>query len=92
MAKKYTLSYTSGATGFGWSHDYDRLEEFESFVKEESTDYTARVTVWDEELGKFVYWKNCLTHEPRIDMLSDLFRDFRTTTRKMKEVGYGVSG
>ena len=83
--RKYTVSYASGATGFGWEHEYDRLDEFEDFVKEkERSDYTARVTVWDDELGKFVYWKDCLASKPRIDMLSDLFRDFRTTTRKMK--------
>lgn len=83
MAKKYTVSYTSGATGFGWDAEHDRLEEFESFIKEMRSEYTARVTVWDNELQEFVFWKNCLSHTPKIDMLADLFRDFRTTTRKM---------
>lgn len=86
MGKKYCVSYTSGATGFGWDHEYDRLDEFEDFVKEkERNDYTTRITVWDSDLEKFVYWKDCLAYKPRIDMLSDLFRDFRTTTRKIKK-------
>lgn len=31
---KYSVSYCSGATGFGWEQDYDRLDEFEDFIDE----------------------------------------------------------
>lgn len=82
--KKYTVSYTSGATGFGWDKEYDRLDEFEDFIREMRREITARVTVWDAELEQFVFWKDCLSYTPRKDMLADQFRDFRTTTRKMK--------
>lgn len=82
MAKKYILSYASGATGFGWEEEYDRLEEFEAFVNEMRHEYTARVTVWDNTLNAFVFWKDCLESKPETDMLHDIFRDMRTKTRK----------
>ncbi len=89
MRKKYTVDYASGATGYGWSEEFDRLEEFEDFIKEMRSEYTARVTVWDNELGDFVFWKDVLTYECRIDMLKSYDRDFRTTTRRIKEQAVG---
>lgn len=47
-------------------------------------DYTARIIVWDETLQKIIFWKDCLSVNPRIDLLSELLRDMRTTTRKAK--------
>ena len=34
MSKKYSVTYTSGATGYGWHKEYDKIEDFESFVDE----------------------------------------------------------
>lgn len=85
--KKYSVSYVSGATGYGWTHEYDKLEEFEYLVEEMRHEYTARVTVWDSELEDFVFWKDVLTYKCHIDMLKSYDRDFRTTTRKCKAVG-----
>lgn len=81
---KYNLVYCSGATGYGWKHDYDTLEEFEDFVDEKRTDYTARLQVWDYQLRKFIFWKDALTYEPRIDYLHDIWRDMRTKDRQIK--------
>lgn len=84
MAKKYVLDYAQGSTGYGWQKEYDTIDEFEWFVDEMRHEYTASVQVWDNELQKFIYWKDVLTYKPRIDMLHDLFRDMRTTTRRCK--------
>lgn len=84
--KKYSVTYTSGATGYGWHEEYDRVEEFESFVNEIRHDYTARLTVWDNELEDFIFWKDCLTYTCKIDMLHSYNRDLRTKTRKAKPV------
>ncbi|MBQ8528984.1 MAG: hypothetical protein IJ459_04530 [Clostridia bacterium] len=88
MDKKYTVNYCSGSTGFGWSKQYDRLDEFEDFVDEMRREYTARVVVWDETLQGFVFWKDCLSYDPSIDLLHAPLRDMRTTTRKSKGAAY----
>ena len=83
MKKKYIVDYASSNTGYGWTREYDRLEEFEGFIKESRHERYVLITVFDTTLDKFVYWRrNSL--EPDVDMLSDLFRDMRTTTRKRK--------
>jgi hypothetical protein len=50
--KKYYVSYASGATGYGWEHEYDRLDEFEDFVR--GVDRTAYIFVYDYELGETI--------------------------------------
>ena len=82
--KKYSVSYTSGATGFGWEEEYNRLDEFENFIDEMRNNYTARVTVWDSKLGDFIFWKRCLTFTPDIDLLGKFGRDMRTKTKQWK--------
>ena len=82
MPKKYEVWYTSGATGFGWTQYYDRLDEFESFIDELRSDYSAAVRVWDTTLKKFIYVKKCLSYKAEVDMLFCTDRDMRTKTRK----------
>lgn len=84
MTKKYVVSYCSGATGYGWDKEYDRLEDFEDFINEKRKDYTAKVTVFDNTLKKFIFWKNTLTYNIKIDMLHNFSRDMRTINRKRK--------
>ena len=84
---KYTVDYASGATGYGWSKEYEKLEDFEDFIKEMRNEYTAAVRVWDSELEDFIFWKDVLTWDCEIDMLKDFQRDFRTATRKKKTAG-----
>ena len=84
--KKYSVTYTSGATGYGWKEEYDRLDEFESFVDNMRREYTACVIVWDETLQDFIFWKDCLTFTPDIDLLGNSNRDMRTKTREWKGV------
>lgn len=85
MAKKYLLSYTSGSTGYGWEMEHDRIDEFEGFVDEMRYVYTARVTVWDNDLKDFIFWKDCLSYKPETDLLHAWGRDMRTKTRKWKD-------
>jgi hypothetical protein len=82
--KKYTVSYCSGSTGYGWQKQYDRLEDFEDFVDHIRDEYTASLWVWDDELQDFIFRKDCLEFKPQIDKLHDFRRDMRTTTRMSK--------
>lgn len=82
--KKYSVTYVAGSTGYGWEHEYDKIEEFEDFVDEIRKEYTASLTVWDNEIQEFIFWKKCLTYKCKIDMLHSYARDLRTTTRKRK--------
>lgn len=84
MSKKYLVKYISGSTGYGWSKEFDRLDEFEDFIDSMRHEYTAYVLVWDESVQDFIFWKDCLSYEPRIDKLTDPFRDRRTTTKQSK--------
>lgn len=86
MAKKYAVSYVAGATGYGWEEEFDRLDEFEGFVDEMRHEASAYVIVWDNEIQKFIFWKECLTCKIKIDMLHDSSRDMRTKTRTKKGV------
>lgn len=80
--KKYSVSYVAGSTGYGWENEYDRIDEFEDFVNEIRNEYTARLLVWDNEIEKFIFWKDCLTYKCKIDLLQSYDRDLRTKTRK----------
>lgn len=82
--KKYIVSYQSGATGYGWEEKHDRLEQFEAFIDEMRHEYTACVTVWDNKLEDFIFWKDALCRTPKIDKLHSLVRDMRTKTREVK--------
>ena len=82
--KKYSVDYVSGATGYGWSIEYNRLDEFEGFINEMRHEYTAAVRVWDYSLKQFIFWKDCLEWKPSIDLLHSVVRDMRTTDRKIK--------
>ncbi len=79
--KKYTVDYKNCATDYGWSSEHDGLDEFEGLTNELRNDYMTMIHVWDSELEKFIFWKDCLTHYPRIDMLHTIERDMRTKTR-----------
>ena len=81
---KYSVSYCSAPTGYGWEQKYDRISEFESFVNEMRRVPTAEVIVYDYELGDFIFWKRAMRYDPDIDMLHSVCRDLRTKTRKMK--------
>ena len=81
MARKYSVTYISGVMGFGWVHDYDRIDEFQNFVDEIRNEYSACLTVWDNELECFIFWKYCLSTKCEFDILHAFDRNFRATTR-----------
>ncbi len=81
---KYNVEYCSGATGYGWRKDFDRLDEFEAFIDAMRHEYTASVIVWDESRKQHIFWKDVLTFTPSIDDLQRSDRDYRTTTRSRK--------
>ena len=82
--KKYSVDYLSCSTGYGWQHEYDRIDEFEDFVDEIRKEYTASLMVFDNEINEIIFWKKCLTYKCKIDLLHSYERDLRTTTRRRK--------
>lgn len=84
--KKYTVNYACCSTGYGWNIDYDRLDEFESFVDNARHERSYEVWVYDHELDDFIFIKRGGTYEIEKDMLVGCTRDFRTTTRQRKPV------
>lgn len=80
--KKYVLNYTSGATGFGWEEEHDTINQPQYYIDSKRNDRNAAVTLWDNELHDFVFWKDCLTAIPSIDLLHNYQRDLRTITKK----------
>lgn len=83
MPKKYIVDYCSGTSGFGWSREYDRLDEFEGLINECRDIYSAKVRVFDTTLNKVIFQKGC-SWKPEVDLLHDIVRDMRTIDRKMK--------
>ena len=83
--KKYVVSYMSGATGYGWERQFDRVDEFEHIVREIACEYTSSIKVWVNDIQDFIYWKDCLTYKCDVDMLHSYDRDLRTRDRKRKK-------
>lgn len=77
--KKYSVSYTNGASGYGWGREYEHLNEFEDFITTVSR--TSYVCVYDNEIDKIIYKKDVLNDEPSIDFLHAPRRDFRFKSR-----------
>ena len=80
IERKYSVDYVSGATGYGWSNDFGRLDEFEHFIDDHRHVLSAGIRVFDTELKKFIFYKRPLS-DPEVDMLHAFDRDMRTTTR-----------
>ena len=78
---KYEIRYCSGATCFGWEDACDTIEEVENMIFEIRNTYNAMVTVWDNNLKNFIFFKRVLS-EPDTDMIHNYKRDLRTTTRQ----------
>ena len=82
--KKYTLYYCSAPTGYGWEQEYDRLDECESFINMMRHEYSCEISLWDNTLHDYVYWRRCFMRKPEVDLLHKTGRDMRTKTRQWK--------
>ena len=82
--KKYTVDYACATTGYGWTREFDRIDEFEDIVNKSRKNCSYAVSVRDNELQKFIFIKRCMTYKIEVDILSGIERDLRTTTRKRK--------
>lgn len=90
--KKYEVSYTSGATGFGWDKEVDTIDEVMDKIDGLDHEYTAKVSVWDNIHEKFIFYKDCLEYDPKINLLAEIDRDLRTTTLHRKPVSEAKVG
>lgn len=68
---RYHISYTSGATGYGWNEETDSIEDVRHIVNSDSfgRHYTAFVSVWDEVIKDFIFYKRCLTYKAETDLV-----------------------
>lgn len=66
--KRYSVDYTSGATGYGWTIETNSLREVKD-VARHYTEYTMYFSVWDNVLHDFVYLKRVLEYKPEINKL-----------------------
>lgn len=78
---RYTVNYTSGSTGFGWEAQHSSIKEFIGWLEEAKLERAYRITVWDDTLGDFIFWKDVFD-KPIIDMIFTSSRDLRTKTKK----------
>lgn len=67
--KRYTIQYTSGATGYGWEQEMDTIEEVLDTIRL-MYNYTAELWVWDDVKRDHVYWKRVLTYKPEINTIN----------------------
>ena len=70
-SKRYHISYASGATGYGWEEETDSIEEARHIARSDDfgKHYTASLTIWDEEIQDFIFWKSVLEYKPKIDRI-----------------------
>lgn len=67
---RYTMDYTSGATGYGWSEDTNSLAEVKRCIKH-FAEYTMYFSVWDNKTHDFIYLKRVLTYKPEINKIAE---------------------
>lgn len=82
--KKYIISYVSGATGYGWEEKVNTIEEVENIVNEFKNIYTAKLSVFDNQLDDFIYYKFSLESKPQVDFIYNYKRDLRVKDRVKK--------
>lgn len=63
--KRYVISYTSGATGYGWEYETNSIKEVRNTIKS-MFNYTAHLDAYDRKTDKIIYWKRVLTFTPEI--------------------------
>lgn len=80
--KKYSISYLSGSSCFGWEEEVDTIQEVENIIEDFRKIYTAKVTVFDNESNIFIFYKNCITSKPEIDLIYNKDRDLRKKNKK----------
>ena len=81
---KYVVSYTSGATGFGWVRECETIEEVKYMIDEVRYIDSAIITVWDKNWGDYVYHKNYLCNKPETDYIYNHRADLRTQNKLAK--------
>ena len=68
---RFHIYYCSGATGYGWEKETDSIREARGIAHSDDfgRNYTAEVSVWDEVIKDFIYWKRVLRYKPEIDKI-----------------------
>lgn len=81
---KYIVTYESGATGCGWQNIARTVEEVKWLIDTVRHKHSALVTVFDIHREDYVYYKNCLSVEPEIDLIYGRHTDLRTKSSLAK--------
>ena len=79
--KTYKVEVVIGCTGGGFRYETDLLKEVEKTIAEYSKDPINGITVYDEKIQDFIFWKDALCYKPSINLLGSIRRDFRYKER-----------
>ncbi len=69
-SKNFVIEYCSGSTGYGWEEKVNTLPEVKDTISGVIKNYTAHVTVYSHKHNGFIYWKDCLQHNPSINLIN----------------------
>lgn len=81
----YTVSYTSGATGYGWDQEVNTIQEVKYLIESSRKNYTAMVTVYSKKHNDFIFYKECLTYKPEVDYIYTGYNDHKESDLRYKE-------
>lgn len=77
---KYTINYT-GSSCYGWTEKVNTIKEVKYILEGIEDKYYCKISVFDNQLNDFVYWKDILTSKAETDLINNLKSDLRTKTR-----------
>lgn len=84
MNKKYSVTYTSLATGFNWNEKRDTIQEVKYLINTLRFEHGIKITVYDYQLHDFIY--DIERNKIIIDLIyTDPSKDLRTTDRRLLE-------
>lgn len=78
--KRYTVKYNSN------TRYYDSIKEFknEIYYFKSYDCYYCKVTIFDTKIEDFIFYKDVLTNNPEIDLITTRDGDLRTTNDHKK--------
>lgn len=83
---RYLISYTSGATGFGWERESNCIKEVRMFLEEIRYNNSAMIIVVDKNKKgdeRFIFYKDFMS-SPKVDHIFNLRSDLRTKNNLKK--------
>ena len=77
---KYIIDCT-GTNGYGRTEKAKTIQEVKYIIEGIEDKYYYKISVFDNQLNDFIYWKDILTSKAETDLINNLKSDLRTKTR-----------